>query len=85
MFYFVLFYKSRIQHESDISFAGIFLGDIVTKPDLGLLAWQAARSIYWHQVVVKESTAFITGCQEKEWTAHAQEIWILQWFPGKGF
>ena len=65
MFYFVLFYKSRIQHEGDISFVDICLGDIVTKPNLRLLAQHTAESICWHQVVVKESTAFIAGHQAR--------------------
>ena len=28
MFYFVLFFKLRIQHRGDISFAGVFFGDM---------------------------------------------------------
>ena len=34
---------------------------IVTEPNLGPPACHASKPISWHQVVVKESTAFIAG------------------------
>ena len=35
------------------------LGESVYEPNMGPLAWCTAKPIYWHQVVGKESTAFI--------------------------
>ena len=43
------------------------LGCGITKPNLGLLACLAAKSIYGHQVVVKESTTFICRVPSKEY------------------
>ena len=40
---------------------------------LGSTLLCAAKPIYWHPVVVKESTAFITGIKQREWTAPAQK------------
>ena len=59
MFYSVLFYKSRIQRKSDISFVDICLGDLITKPNLSLLTQHTAKLICWHQVVAKENAPFI--------------------------
>ena len=48
-------------------------------------ACQAEKPIYWHQVVVKESTSFIAGTKQGERAAHAQKTLTPQWLSGKGF
>ena len=44
-----------------------------------------AKPIYWHQVVVKESTVFIAGAKQGEWESHAQKTQTSQLLSQKGF
>ena len=48
----------------------------VTKQNLSLLTRHTGKPIYWHQIVVKESTAFIAGAKQGGWAAHAQKTQI---------
>ena len=48
-------------------------------------ACQAAKPIYWHQVVMEESTVFIAGTKQGEKAAHAQKTLTPWWLSGKGF
>ena len=77
MFYSVLFYKSRVQRKSDISFVDICLGDLITKPNLSLLTQHTAKLICWHQVVAKESTLLMASIKQGAWAANTQKIWTL--------
>ena len=38
---------------------------VLTKPNLGPLTQGTAKPIYWHWIVVKESTVFAAGCQAR--------------------
>ena len=42
-------------------------------------AHQSVKPIYWHQVMVKESTVFLAGMKQEVQVAHAQNIWTPQW------
>ena len=73
----MLLYCKFLESKShDISFSFFFfwtltiewsfnIYGIVTESSLGLLAQGPAMPIYWHQIVVKESTVFVAGSQAR--------------------
>ena len=50
--------------------------------ELGSAQLWAVKPIYWHQIVVKKSTAFIAGHQASRWAVHAQKTQASQWLLG---
>ena len=69
-------FRNRNSHNHPIS---------VTKLNLGPLTWCSAKPTYWHLVVVKKSTAFITGTKQGECAACAQNTELPRGFQGRIF
>lgn len=58
---------------------------VLPNMDLGMLTQHTAKSVYWHWIVVNESTAFIANVKQGEWAVCTQKTWTPQWLFGEGF
>ena len=77
-------YFGHLMQRMDILEKTLILGKIEGM-DLGMLTQHTAKSVYWHWIVVNESTAFIANVKQGEWAVSTQKIWNPNGFLGKAF